>query len=261
MGQFADRTWHHKLARWYLRRKQMSEFAVLTRDVAKVFAGTDLERYFGEVVEPASLDAVLYRQVNLYAHERFPHNLVFVRNLLSAYTRRGTADPAAWERLIRNHWFYEESLRARFFEFLSRTKRLDAELQAARALSATPVVERFVGDAEIWQCHFESAAPRMRKLAEACRDAATRLERSGAGALARRRRSGVRHRAKAQPVRPAYTATLARLRDPADRDDFTARAALVESHRRDRAGKPAFWKRPRCWDYFYDDALAQIGPT
>jgi len=263
MGQFPDRTWHHKLARWYLRRKQTGEFAALTRDVAKVFAGADLERYFREVVEPASLDAALYRQVNLYAHGRFPHNLAFVRNLLSAYTRPGTADPAAWEQLVRNYWFYDAGLRARFFEFLSRTNRLQAELQAARAQSATEVVARFAGEAEVWLCHFEAAEPRLRTLAEACpgcQETATRaaaLERSLGNPEAA---SAIEQ--KLSQYDPRDTAALARLGElHADREDFArarpwwTRIAEIEP------GKPDGYLESATvfWDYFlYDDALAQL---
>ena len=70
--QFQDKSWHHKLARWYLRQKQTAEFAKLTQSVANTFAGSDLDAYFQQVVASANLDAVLYRQVNLYAHQKIP---------------------------------------------------------------------------------------------------------------------------------------------------------------------------------------------
>lgn len=263
MAQFADRSWHHKLARWYLRRKQAAQFEALTRDVAKVFAGSELEAYFREVVEPASLDAVLYRQVNLYAHERFPHDLVFVRNLLNAYARRGTADPAAWEKLLRGHWAHDETLRARFFEFLSRTNRLQSELQAARALPQTPVVARFVAEAEIWLCRFESAEPRLRARAEACpgcRDVAERaasLERSLGNFEAA---STIEQ--KLSQFDPRDTATLTRLGEiRADRDDFARARPWWNRIPEIEPGVPEGYLEAATvfWDYFlYDDALAQI---
>ena len=98
--QFQDRTWHHKLARWYLRQKQSAQFDKLTKDIATAFSGTDLETYFREVIGQSTIDPVLYRQVNLYAYQRFPHDIVFVKNLLRAYTTKGTVDNAAWERLL-----------------------------------------------------------------------------------------------------------------------------------------------------------------
>jgi tetratricopeptide (TPR) repeat protein len=37
--QFPDRSWHHRLARWYLRRSQSAAFEALTRDAARTFEG------------------------------------------------------------------------------------------------------------------------------------------------------------------------------------------------------------------------------
>src|SRR5262249_34152145 len=82
MQQLPDRSWHHKLARWYLRQKRAAEFERLSREIVGIFSGTELEAYFQEVVAREAIDPVIYRQVNLYAHQRFPHNLTFVRNLL-----------------------------------------------------------------------------------------------------------------------------------------------------------------------------------
>jgi cellulose synthase operon protein C len=64
VAHFQDATWNDKLARWYLRMKRGREFTELTAQIAKVFAGTELERYFHDVVAPVSLDPVIYRQVS-----------------------------------------------------------------------------------------------------------------------------------------------------------------------------------------------------
>ena len=92
--QFQDRSWHHKLARWYLRQKQTAAFDSLTKAVVATFSGTELDSYFQQVVANANLDAAFYRQVNLYAYQRFPHDLVFVKNLLNAYQREAPATRA-----------------------------------------------------------------------------------------------------------------------------------------------------------------------
>ncbi|MGH6628997.1 MAG: hypothetical protein ACREB3_04625, partial [Burkholderiales bacterium] len=113
MRQFADRSWYHKLARWYLRRQRDAAFEQLTQEVTAAFSGSDLEQYFREVVG-GGLNSQLYLRVNLYAHQRFPHNLSFVRNLLRTYASTPTRDHAAWEQLIREYWFYEEDLRSQF---------------------------------------------------------------------------------------------------------------------------------------------------
>lgn len=174
MAQFPDPSWSHKLARWYLRQKQTAQFQQLTADVTKVFSGSDLESYLRDVAPSNALPAILYRQVNLFAHQRFPHNLTFTRNLLSAYTAKATADQPAYEALLRANWYYADDLRQRFFELLSRTKRLDAELASIRALNpaakdakwgetveANPAAARLVAAGETWRSHFEDAAPVM----------------------------------------------------------------------------------------------------
>src|SRR5260370_38669411 len=83
-------------------------------------------------VAKESLDAMIYRQVNLYANKRFPHNLTFVRNLLHSYEQPRIADPAAWQQLIRRYWFYSDGPRSRFFEDPARNGNTEPELRALR---------------------------------------------------------------------------------------------------------------------------------
>ncbi len=51
-AKFPDGTWHEKLARWYLRYRRSQDFAELTRQVVRIFSGTELEKYFAQVVNP-----------------------------------------------------------------------------------------------------------------------------------------------------------------------------------------------------------------
>ena len=44
IAKFGDRSWYHKLARWYLRRKECSALEKISRDAIAVFSGTELER-------------------------------------------------------------------------------------------------------------------------------------------------------------------------------------------------------------------------
>ncbi len=159
MAQFPDSDWSQKLARWYLRQKQGAQFEQLTRDVTKIFSGSEMEAYVRDVRNGQSLSPVLYRQVNLYAHQRFPHDLAFVENLLNAYAQKATFDVAASEALLRRYWFYSPGLRDRFFELLSRTKRLDAELASLNSTPHNPAIETIEAEAQAWQSHFETAAP------------------------------------------------------------------------------------------------------
>lgn len=168
IAQFQDHTWEHKLARWYLKQKRAADVSRLTRDVIKIFSGTELDGYFREIVNPqAPVGPALYLQLNLYAHQRFPHHLSFVRNLLNAYQAPATKDDSAYEALLRRHWSDAEDLRMRLFERLSRTRRLDAELALARssnpgtALEQNPAAQRMLAEGEAWRGHFEEAAPLM----------------------------------------------------------------------------------------------------
>ena len=79
--QFPDRSWYHKLARFYLRQKRDADFSRLSEQVVKIFSGTELEAYFSDVVSGAEY----YTRLNEFAYARFPHDLLFVRNLMSAY--------------------------------------------------------------------------------------------------------------------------------------------------------------------------------
>jgi hypothetical protein len=165
--QFPDRNWYHKLARYYLRQKQNTQFQTLTGEIAKVFSGTELERYFRDVVGTQTLDGALYRQVNLYAHQRFPQNLRFVQNLLEVYQRRGTVDPVAYEALLRRYWAYDDAIRSRFFELLQRTGKFRTEVQALPSqVAQNPAAARMLAEAEAWRSHFEDSATTMLALAK-----------------------------------------------------------------------------------------------
>ena len=97
IAHFPDKSWYDKLARFYLRHKQDSEFEELTRQAVKTFQGSELEKYFNHVVGGGP---GLYLRLNLYANQRFPHNPVFVRNLLNAYQTVGTSDPGGMGSII-----------------------------------------------------------------------------------------------------------------------------------------------------------------
>jgi tetratricopeptide (TPR) repeat protein len=179
LQQFPDRSWYQKLARWYLRRHERQQFEELSRQVIQTFSGTELEEYFRSVVSRGPVIPQMYVQLNLYAHERFPHNLTFVRNLLEAYRSKPTYNPQAWVALIGQEWFYGDDLRSAFFLYLSSSGRLDPELQTVRATNlqagagrwnelaqANPAAAQFIAEAEIWRSHFEAAAPVSKAIAE-----------------------------------------------------------------------------------------------
>jgi predicted Zn-dependent protease len=177
LTRFPDRTWYDRLARFYLRYKRNADFEKLTQEAVKTFSGTELEQYFGNVGYGGT--PTLYLRLNQYANQRFPHDPVFVRNLLSAYHDSHTYDDAAWQSLLRQHWFEETDLRSEFFEYLSEKGELESELNSLRPVTsqgpdrarwdevvrANPAGGEFVAQAELWRSHFEDSAPVLRALA------------------------------------------------------------------------------------------------
>lgn len=168
LAKFKDASWASKLARFYLRAKRYTDYEALTRQVTDTFHGSELEVFLGEV-PPNSEELAL--RINLYAHQRFPHNLTFVKNLLMAYQREDTADAQAYDKLLRENWFYDTDLRRQFFEHLSAAGGLRAEL------AKLPSLEQSTKDSNLaalelsaygraWLTDFESAAPDFAKLAE-----------------------------------------------------------------------------------------------
>ena len=178
IAQFQDHSWQHKLARWYLRQRRQADVVRMSQDVTRIFSGTELESYFSDVVvNQLPLGPSFYLQLNLAAHQRFPHHLSFVRNLLTALGTTPTRDDAAYEAILRQHWYEASDLRQRFFERLSERGRLDAELSLTRtanpsanagrwqeAVDQSPATVRMLAEGEAWRSHFEAVAPMFQAL-------------------------------------------------------------------------------------------------
>ncbi len=269
IARFNDKSWYDKLARFYLRYKRDSEFEQLTRDAVKSFQGSELEQYFDHVVygSPA-----LYLRLNQYARQRFPHNPVFVRNLLAAYQTPPTRDPVAWEALLRQHWFEETALRNQFFEFLSRTGKLEEELSAlqqsapdAASWESSPAAADFLANANLWRSHFEESAPVLKSLA-AQYPAETEIARTASSvyrSLAYFDAADTAVAAKIEgnllQANPGNTEILARIGDIyADRDRFREAAPYWERIPRVAPGEPGGYLEAATiyWDYYdFDNAL------
>lgn len=280
IDKFQEKGWYNKLARLYLREKKREAFADLTKKVVGIFSGTDLEEYFSQVTQGGPQ---LFLQLNLYAHQRFPHDLVFVQNLLAAYSNKNTRDTAAWEKLLREHWSDSEQLRLQFFDYLSRSHQLDAELARLRELTpgaaeekSNPAATRELAEAEMWRSHFEESAPLIGSLAEAypadeeIGTEASSILRSLAYYDATRTEQAVAIEKHLLASRPAEMDRLARIGDI-----YSDSGADSTAGHEDIAAAAPYWRRmPEVhpgqadgylqaatvfWDYFqYDDALAEI---
>ncbi len=281
MAKFPDRTWYHELARWYLREKRKDDFQRLTREVTGIFSGTQLEHYFNQVVGPGEIGAQMYLQVSLYAHQRFPDDLAFVRDLLTAYQARETRDDAAYQELLRNYWFYDGELKRQFFQRLSEKNQLAPELEEVRktnpslasgdwkkAVSENPAAVQFAAEAEAWTSHFEAAAPGMRALAEAepgkvgSTERAASIYRSLAAYDAANTGTAVGLEELAVKASPRDRDLLERVGDIyADRDELNRAAPVWNAVLRIEPGKPDSYLSAATvfWDYYrFDDALRLI---
>jgi cellulose synthase operon protein C len=273
VAHFSDKSWYDKLARFYLRYKRDSEFEQLTRDAVKTFQGSELEQYFNHVVGGSP---VLYLRLNQYANQRFPHNPVFVRNLLMAYQTPATYDRAAWEGLLRQHWFEDSGMRNEFFEFLSRAGKLESELRTIRESSTdaagwekNPAAANFLAYAELWRCHFEESAPVLKSLAvqypaEAeIGNTASSVYRSLAYFESRDTAIAAQIEDNLLRASPTDTEIMARIGDIyADREQFTQAAPYWERIAQVAPGKSEGYLEAATiyWDYFdFENALRLLG--
>jgi Flp pilus assembly protein TadD len=275
MARFPDRSWYHKLARLYLRQKRTAEFEKLTQDAVRIFQGSDLEQYFQSLVGGS---AEMYLRLNLYANRRFPHNPVFVRNLLTAYLRAETHDQAAWEAVLRQHWFEEPDLRNQFFEFETRTGKLDAEIKSlqqgtpaqgngrwSQFVQQNPAAGQYLAQAHLWRSHFEESAPALQALAEEypadaeLGSTASSVFRSLAYFDPAATVAAVQIEERLLAANPGNTQNLARIGDIyADRELFAKSAPYWQRIARVSPGEAGGYLEAATiyWDYFdFDNAL------
>ena len=280
IDQFQDTSfgtgWYAKLARFYLRQKRSADYSALSRKVVGIFSGTELESYLRQAPAP---DRRLALEVDLYAHQRFPHDLTFVRNLLAQYRSRKQQNEV--EKLLWEHWAESTDLRDQLFELLSSTGRLDAQLEALRqqtpeidqtnwsALAQTnPAAERFWLESCLWQSHFEQGVGAAEALAveypadETLGRQASSLERSLAYFHPEDTDKAVAIEKKLLSARPDDLETLARIGDIyADRGRMTEAAPYWTRMAEVRPGNADGYLQSATvfWDYFdFPSALSQL---
>jgi predicted Zn-dependent protease len=277
IARFPERSWYNKLARYYLRYQKNAEFKKLTEEVVEQFDGSELESYFQSVRADTPR---MYVQLNEYAHARFPHNSYFIRNLLQAYHHRETWNEPAWEALLQEHWFEEADLRSEFFEYLSATGKLDAELAALRDATfaqtksslpgiakVNPALAQYVAQADLWRSHFEQAAPVLNALAaEYPADAqlartASSVFRSLAYLDYGKTSTAVNLEEHLLAADPGNPETLARIGDIyADRERFAQAAPYWERIPRVTPGESSGYLEAASiyWDYYDSDNALRV---
>jgi predicted Zn-dependent protease len=274
--QFQDTNWYGKLARYYLREKRNSDYNALTRKVAGIFTGTDLEVFLDQAPAP---DRTLALQVNLHAHQRFPHDLRFVERLIFAYNRNGHHADA--EKLLWEHWSESSALRNQLFELLSKNGQLGAQLDVLRTqapeiersdwtalASRNPAAERFWMEACLWQSHFELCVAPADALAatypadRALGDQAASLYRSLAYFHSEDTDKSVAIEKRLLQSEPGNLEILASIGDIyADRQRFAEASPFWMRMSDVHPGEPDGYLQSATvyWDYFnFNDAQAQL---
>jgi tetratricopeptide (TPR) repeat protein len=276
MDKFPDKSWYDKLARFYLRERKYEQYVALTRQVVGTFQGTELETYFARANRSAPQ---FYVQVNLYAHQRFPHDLVFVENLLNAYNKRLAADQEKRSLLLRECWFESPHIEREFFEELSRTGRLKTEMaQLEREVDAQESAHSVgardyaalneLAKAETWSSHFEQSAPHLGELASAYPSEREILEqdsnvfRSLAYFDQRNTDRAIAVEKNLLLASPGDTERLAHIGDIyADRGRMSEAATFWQQMPATHPGSPDGYLQAATvfWDYFrFDEALGEI---
>jgi tetratricopeptide (TPR) repeat protein len=286
-AKFQEPGYYDKLARLYLRERKSQAFAAITRKVTDIFSGTELDAYFQNVKPGQPIGPQLALQLNLYAAKRFPHDLVFTENILRAYQEKPTRDAAAYESLLRAHWWESPHLTGEFLTFLSRAGKLQAELDALASLptgasgsstapdTENPAALREQAEIDIFTSHFEQAAPLLSSVANLypadtdTTSQAVSLFRSLAyldptAASTQRAVALETDLLKASPDSPDLLATLGDLYAEATSnggEDLTAAAPCWRRIPTLHPGSTQGYLTSATifWDYFqFDDALAQL---
>jgi len=130
---FPSTTWRDRLARWYVRQQRIKEFEALSRDLIAKLDDAEAENYLREFIDSkvSSFDAQLYLALYSVAHQRFPHNLNFVKGLLRFYSAHEQWQQ--WRALIAEYYFESRESRDEFLNHLSSRGELRGYLARARA--------------------------------------------------------------------------------------------------------------------------------
>ncbi|MEZ5425173.1 MAG: hypothetical protein R2747_02805 [Pyrinomonadaceae bacterium] len=174
LQRFQNKTWSDKLARWYIRNEQKEEFEKFSSELIEKFNDRETREYLSEFIDPKvssspeSFEGRLYLGLYRLAHQRFPHNQIFVEGLLKYYKAQKLFDER--RKLLTEYYFEMPEIRQTFLTELSRDSQLrerlnetDRKLQSADPAAAVPY-KLFRADASVHLSNFEGAVEAYREL-------------------------------------------------------------------------------------------------
>ena len=165
LKKFPTTIWRDRLARWFIRQKRNQEFETLSRDLIAKLNDEETETYLHKFVDSggaanaSTFDANLYRSLYLAAHQRFPHNLGFVKGLLRLYSEH--KEWPQWQALLAEYYFESAEIRDQFLSHLASHNELRSYFAKARAArdqtAAALPYKLFHADAAVWLSQYEEA--------------------------------------------------------------------------------------------------------
>lgn len=173
LRNFPEKSWKHRFARWLIRNQRTTEFEDFSRSIIATFDDTEAEGYLRqfidgkEIFDAKSFDAQLFFALYSLAHERFPHNIAFVRGLLRFYKQNKME--AEWRKLLAEYYFESTEIRREFLGALAKSGEIEAYLQKAEPASSKNGYESlpyklFRADASVWTSDFEKSVVFYREL-------------------------------------------------------------------------------------------------
>jgi len=168
---FPSTTWRDRLARWYVRQQRGKEFEALSRDVIAKVDDAEAEKFLRDFIDSkvASFDSQLGFALYSVAHQRFPHNLNFVKGLLNFYSEH--KQWPQWRSLIAEYYFESRECRDQFLGHLASHNELRGYLNRARTTlnqstdsQALLPYKLFRADAAAQLSNFEEAIDAYREL-------------------------------------------------------------------------------------------------
>ena len=135
---FDQKTWYHKLARWYIRHRSVEEFRQITEQVKKTFDDKELVSYLKEFVHFSpriSYDAPgnrFYLAMYSYGIKKFPDNVNFAKGLIKFYSSYHVKYRSELLRLYKRYFFYDEGIRNEFIRYLAKNGLLRDYLKIAK---------------------------------------------------------------------------------------------------------------------------------
>ncbi len=169
LARFQTNDWRDKLARFFLRRDQTTDFKNFSEDVIGNLNEAEIAEFVAQTVEPnlANSSRDFDKRVRLAlldaAHKRFPQNLQFVKSLLNFYSANNYIEN--WRALAAEYYFESKEIREEFLNDLAAKNDLRNFLEKSKDKTDL-IYELFRADASARLSDFENALPAYRKLNE-----------------------------------------------------------------------------------------------